>query len=92
MIQSFRHKGLQRLFENDDGRKLPPEMVVRIARILHMIEEAENVGELNSPSLRLHSLKGALNGHWAVTVKANWRIVFRFANGSAFDVDFLDYH
>ena len=92
MIKTFRHKGLQRLFEDNDGRKLPPDMVVRIARILHAIAEAEKIEELSSPSLKLHALKGSLKGHWAVTVRANWRITFRFENGSAQDVDFLDYH
>jgi proteic killer suppression protein len=37
-------------------------------------------------------LKGDRRGFWAVTVRANWRIVFRFEEGKAFDVDFLDYH
>jgi proteic killer suppression protein len=44
------------------------------------------------PSLRLHALKGDLSGFWAVTVRANWRIVFRFDGQDAFDVDFVDYH
>jgi proteic killer suppression protein len=47
---------------------------------------------LNRPSFRLHPLKGEFRGFWAVTVRANWRIVFRFADGKAFDVDFVDYH
>jgi toxin HigB-1 len=40
----------------------------------------------------LHALKGDREGQWAVTVRANWRIVFRFANGEASDVDLVDYH
>jgi hypothetical protein len=41
---------------------------------------------------RLHALKGELDGFYAVTVRANWRVVFRFADGDAFDVDYVDYH
>jgi proteic killer suppression protein len=40
----------------------------------------------------MHSLKGALKGLWAVTVRANWRVIFRFDAGDAQDVDYVDYH
>lgn len=92
MIESFRHKGLKKFYEEDDSRKLPPEMVERIRDILTALDAALAVEELNRPSFRLHPLKGALKGNWAVTVRANWRIVFRFSNGAVSDVDFIDYH
>lgn len=41
---------------------------------------------------RLHALKGNLKGLWAVTVRINWRVVFRFESGEACDVDLIDYH
>ena len=44
------------------------------------------------PGFRLHPLKGELKGLWAVTVRANWRVVFRFEEGKALDVDYVDYH
>ena len=44
------------------------------------------------PGFRLHPLKGAYTGFWAVTVRANWRVVFRFEDGHAADIDYLDYH
>jgi toxin HigB-1 len=47
---------------------------------------------MDNPIFKLHPLKGKLRGHWAVTVRANWRITFRFDNGKAKDVDFVDYH
>lgn len=47
---------------------------------------------MDVPVFRLHSLKGDLKGFYSVTVRANWRIIFRFENGDAFDVDFVDYH
>ena len=92
MIESFRHKGLKRLVEDDDPKLLPPDMVERIRDILTLLSAADKPEDLNRPSLRLHALKGKLKGYWAVTVRANWRIVFRFKEGNAHDVDFLDYH
>ena len=44
------------------------------------------------PGFRLHGLKGEMKGYWPVTVKANWRIIFKFAGGDASDVELLDYH
>jgi proteic killer suppression protein len=47
---------------------------------------------LNLPGYRLHPLKGKLRGFWSVTVRANWRITFRFEGEDAFDVELIDYH
>ena len=44
------------------------------------------------PGFRLHPLKGKLKGRWSVSVSGNWRIVFRFEKGNAYDVDLVDYH
>ena len=92
MIRSFRHKALKRFFEDDDPRRLPAEMVPRIQDILTVLSEAAAVEELDLPPYRLHALKGDLKGFYAMMVRANWRIIFRFEDGDAFDVDFLDYH
>jgi len=92
MISSFQHKGLKRLFEDDDRRSLPPDMVERIRRILAFLDVADRIEDMDQPTFRLHPLKGDLNGFWAVSVRANWRIIFRFRDGKADDVDFLDYH
>jgi toxin HigB-1 len=92
VIESFKHKGLKRLFEEDDRSKLAADMVERIRLILSALEEAGSIDDLNQPSFRLHQLKGGLKGHWAVTVRANWRIVFRFEGDRASNVDLVDYH
>ena len=47
---------------------------------------------MDVPGFRLHALKGDLKGLYAVTVRANWRVIFRFIDGDAFDVDYVDYH
>lgn len=92
MIESFRHKGLKQFFADDNSRKLPPASVERIRVILSFLQAAATVEEMNRPSFRLHPLKGKLRGYWAVTVSANWRIIFQFANGKASDIDLVDYH
>lgn len=92
MIESFAHKGLKRLFEKDDPRGLNPDHVEKITLILTTLDAAETVEALNIPSFRLHRLTGDLKGFWAVTVRANWRIIFRFADGAASEVNLVDYH
>jgi proteic killer suppression protein len=92
MIRSIRHKALRRLYESDDTRGLPADHVAKLRDILALLEAASAPGDLDLPGLRLHSLKGDLKGLYAVTVRANWRVIFRFEGGDAVDVDYLDYH
>jgi toxin HigB-1 len=53
---------------------------------------AMTVQDMALPGYRLHPLKGELAGFWSVTLSGNWRIIFRFEDGSVFDVDLIDYH
>lgn len=92
MIESFRHKGLQLLFEEDEGRKVKADQVNRLRLILSALNMATSAEDMNQPTFRLHPLKGSRKGVWAVTVRANWRITFRFVQGNAYDVDLEDYH
>jgi toxin HigB-1 len=92
MIESIRHKGLKRLYQDDDGSRLTPDMVPRLRMVLSALDASRTVEGMNQPTFRLHRLKGDRKGFWAVTIRANWRIVFRFKDGKAFDVDLVDYH
>ena len=91
MIKTFKDRRLKRFYDKDDSSKLPPEMVDRIADILADLDVATDVQDMNLPHYRLHPLTGNRKGQWAVTVRANWRIVFRFED-DAFDVELTDYH
>ena len=92
-IRSIRHRGLKRLYAIGSGRDLPAGLVAKISDILLAIDEAEHPQEVALfPGWRLHPLKGELRGFWSVTVSGNWRVVFRFEKGEAFDVDLVDYH
>ncbi len=92
MIESFRHKGLRRLYEDDDPRGVMAEHLVKVRNILARLDAAGSVDDMNLPGFGLHALKGQLQGFWAVTVRANWRVIFRFIEGNASEVDYLDYH
>ena len=86
------HAGLRRLYERDDARRLNPAHVRRIRRILTDLDVARSPRNLDAPEYRLHPLKGDLRGRWSVRVSSNWRIVFRFEDFEAVDVDLIDYH
>lgn len=92
MIRRFKHRGLKRLYEDDNRRELNPQHVEKIARILARLDEASAPHQLDLPGFRLHPLKGDLAGFWSITVRANWRIIFRFEQGEVTDVDLVDYH
>ena len=66
--------------------------VEKIENILALLNRATEPEDLNLPGLHLHPLKGDLRGFWAVTVRANWRVIFRFEDEQATDVDLVDYH
>ena len=83
---------LRRLFESGDHAQLNFEHVAKIENILSVLNRASKAADLDLPAFRLHPLKGKYQGLWAVTVRANWRIVFRFEDGHATDVDLIDYH
>ena len=92
MIRSFKHRGLKRLYERGDRGGIRPDLGDTVQEILTVLDKAAKPEALNLPGYRLHPLKGDLKGFWSVTVRANWRIMFRFEEGAAFDVELIDYH
>ncbi len=92
MIRSFKHRGLKRLYEHNDRSGVRPDLAETVEEILTVLDEAAMPQALNLPGYRLHSLKGDLKGFWSVTVRANWRIMFRFEGTDVFDVELIDYH
>jgi proteic killer suppression protein len=92
MIRGFRHKGLKRLFEDDDRSKVSAQDVDKLRRILAQLDISRVPQDMAAPGFRLHPLKGELKGFWAITVRANWRVIFRFEGEDATDIDLIDYH
>jgi proteic killer suppression protein len=68
------------------------EHTEKLRDILARLDAARVIADMDLPGFRLHRLRGDLRGYWAVTVRANWRVIFRFADGDALDVDYADYH
>lgn len=92
MIRTIRHKGLRQLYEDDDARGVIGEHAEKLRDVLARLDAAAVIADMELPGFRLHPLKGELKGFWAVTVRANWRVIFRFADGDSWDVDYVDYH
>ena len=92
MIETFRHKGLRQLFEDDNPKGVSADHVRKIKQILALLDAATKIEDLDFPTFKLHPLKGDLKGYWSLTVRANWRIIFQFEDGQASNVDLVDYH
>lgn len=92
MIRGFRHRGLRRLFEQGESKGIRPDQREKVENILAVLNRARRPEDMNLPGFRLHRLKGDLKDFWSVTVRANWRVIFRFEQGDAYDVDLIDYH
>jgi proteic killer suppression protein len=92
MIGSFRHKGLRKLYEDNLAKGVNPDHVRKLRQILLVLQAAQQIEALKLPTFRLHPLTGDLEGFWSITVRANWRVIFRFEDGKALDIDLVDYH
>lgn len=92
MIKSFSHKGLQDFFYEGTKKGIQPKHAQRISDILDLLDAAEKIEDMNFPGSGLHSLKGDRKGEWSVKVSGNWRITFKFIEGSAIKVNYEDYH
>jgi len=91
MIAGFKHRGLKRPYERTDRSKVLAEYAEKIENILFALDKALVIEALDLPGFRLHPLKGDLNGFWSISVRANWRVIFRFEDSQARDVDLVDY-
>jgi toxin HigB-1 len=93
LIERFRHKGLRRLYEDDDSSGLPAQSIGKIKAILAALEFAADLSQVATmPGWRLHPLRGDRRGQYGITVTRNWRITFRLRGNMVTDVDFEDYH
>jgi proteic killer suppression protein len=92
MIRSFRNMTTERFA--DGGRNRFSGLDEQKARLrldqLNAAVTPQSMGALKS--IGLHMLKGSRAGYWAVTINGPWRLVLRFADGDAYDVELLDYH
>lgn len=92
MIQSFRHKGLRRLYETGNASGVQASHVKRLRMQLAALDTAHTIDDMDISGFGLHPLKGEQRGRWSIRVNGNWRVTFEFRDGNAFVIDYEDYH
>jgi len=96
MIESFGNRLAEDLFDDQSSRATRrfPSALVRVARRkLAYLHDAAELKDLRvPPGNRLEALKGARKGYHSIRINEQWRVVFRWEGGNAFDVEVVDYH
>lgn len=96
MIESLRNRLAEDLFfdrQSRETRRLPAELRRVVRRMVLCLHDAAELGDLRvPPGNRLEALKGRLKGMHSMRINDQWRVVFRWENGGAFDVAVVDYH
>ncbi|MCR5507325.1 MAG: type II toxin-antitoxin system RelE/ParE family toxin [Lachnospiraceae bacterium] len=93
MINSFSGKETELIFQGVKSTKLPSDIQNTARRKLRMIAAAKTIDDLRiPPGNRLERLKGNLSDYWSIRINDQWRIVFLYENGGAYDVRITDYH
>ncbi|MDR4507762.1 MAG: type II toxin-antitoxin system RelE/ParE family toxin [Candidatus Brocadiaceae bacterium] len=92
MIENIKHRGLKRLYQSGDKIRLRPDIADKVERFLSVLDEAMTIQEVDLPGYGLHALTGDKRGFYSITMSRNHRIIFRFEDGTAYDVDLVDYH
>lgn len=92
MIKTFVHKGLENYFYDGTKKGIQFKHIQRIADILDRLDASNDIKDMKYPGSDLHQLKGKMKGLWTVKVSGNWRIIFSFKEGNAYNVNYIDYH
>ncbi len=93
MIASFGNKETEKVWLGERVKKLPNEVQETGRRKLRMLNNSQSIMDLTiPPSNRLEKLKGRLREFYSVRINDQWRIVFKWNNGNAFEVGITDYH
>ncbi|MFN9671595.1 MAG: type II toxin-antitoxin system RelE/ParE family toxin [Microcystis sp.] len=93
MIQNFKDKEAQKVFERKHSRKLPLDIQQVALRKLRMLNRGETLQDLRvPPANRLERLVGDREGQYSIRVNDQWRICFVWQNGDALDGEIVDYH
>lgn len=93
MIESFRCRETERIFQRAYSRRLPTDIQKLAFRKLRMVNRSSSVEDLRvPPGNRLEALSGNRKGQHSVRINDQWRICFVWRNGGAHDVEIVDYH
>jgi len=92
-IRSFVHKGLKRVYVDDNPKGLPPDSVDKLRAMLSFLQDMQDPERLRSfPLWKAHQLTGQRKGVWSLHVTRNWRLTFRIEDNEILDIDYEDYH
>lgn len=93
MIKTFRDPDTEGIFDGQPSPRLPGEIQERAREKLRMIHRAIRIEDLRQPpGNRLEALRGRRAGQWSVRINRQWRVVFEFRDGDAYEVEITDYH
>ena len=93
MIQSFRSRETEKIWDGIKCTKLPNEIQQIARRKLRMLNSSVSVVDLRiPPSNRLEKLSGDLKDYYSIRINDQWRIIFKWKDGHSFEVEIIDYH
>lgn len=93
MIKSFGNKETEKIWNGQRSKKLPNEIQEIARRKLRMLNNSEDIQDLRiPPSNRLEKLAGNLKDFYCIRINNQWRIIFIWESGNAFQVEIIDYH
>ncbi len=93
MIVSFGSKDTEKIWLGERVKKIPMEIQKIGRRKLRMLNNSQDIIDLRiPPSNRLEKLKGRGKDFYSIRINNQWRVVFIWTNGQAYEVEILDYH
>jgi toxin HigB-1 len=93
MIASFGNKETEMIWMGQRVKKLPGEIQETGRRKLRMLNNSQNIMDLMvPPSNKLEKLKGNLKDFYSIRINNQWRVIFKWNDGNAFEVEIIDYH
>ena len=92
MIESFKCKETEKIFSRQFSRKLPTDIQTVAFRKLRMLNRSSTIQDLRvPPANRLEALSGKRKGQHSIRINQQWRLCFTWKNGSAYEVEIVDY-
>lgn len=93
MIISFGDKNTKKIWEGERVQGFSTEIQELARRKLRMLNNSQDLADLKiPPSNRLEKLKGSFKDFYSIRINNQWRIIFKWKNGNATEVEIIDYH
>ena len=93
MILSFGSRETEKIWDGERVRKIPLEIQETGRRKLRMLNNSFNLADLKvPPSNRLEKLSGKMKEYYSIRINDQWRIIFKWLNNNALEVEIIDYH